>query len=210
MSQSQTGASVGMAAASPRYTTGAIILHWLIAVLLLTNIGIAWYFNTLHGEAKTPPVQLHKSIGISILILSLVRLGWRLAFPPPRAPAHFRGWQKLLSEVVHVGLYVVMIGMPLSGWIFSSASPLIRVYPITLFNVVPWPAIGPLTSLPHDQMKAVHGVFTGVHEWLAKGAYVLIALHVAGALKHQFIDRDGMTGRMIPFLARRPSVGALP
>ncbi len=80
--------------------------------------------------------------------MSLVRLGWRLAFPPPRAPAHFRGWQKLLSEVVHVGFYGVIIGMPLSGWIFSSASPLIRVYPITLFNVVPWPAIGP------DQLAA--------------------------------------------------------
>ncbi len=59
-------------------------------------------------------------------------------------------------------------------------------------------------------MKAVHGVFTGVHEWLAKGAYVLLVLHVAGALKHQFIDRDGMAGRMIPFLARRPSAEALP
>ena len=209
MTQSQTAAVAGMTAAPPRYHAGAIILHWLIAVLLLSNIGIAWYFNTLHGDVKIPPVQLHKSIGITILILSVVRLGWRLAYPPPRAPAYFRGWQKRLSEVVHVGLYVVMIGMPLSGWIFSSASPLIRVYPITLFNIVPWPAIGPLTDLPHDQMKAVHGVFTGVHEWLAKGAYGLIVLHVAGALKHQFIDRDGMAGRMIPFLARRPVPGGL-
>jgi cytochrome b561 len=204
MSDSQIGAPT----APPRYNTGAVVLHWLIAVLLLSNIGIAWYFNTLHGDAKVPPIQLHKSIGITVLVLSFARLGWRLAFPPPRVPAYFRGWQRLLSEIVHVGLYVVMIGLPLSGWVFSSASPLIRIYPITLFNVLPWPAIGPLTTLPHDQMKAVHGVFIAMHHWLAKGAYVLIVLHVAGALKHQFVDRDGMAGRMIPFLNRRPSLGA--
>jgi len=189
----------------PRYNTGAIILHWLIAALLLTNIGVAWWFNTLHGDAKTAPVLLHRSIGITVLVLSLVRLGWRLAFPPPRSPAHFRGWPKILAETVHAGFYVVMIGLPLSGWIFSSASPLIQTRPIILFNVVPWPAIGPLTTLPHDQMKAVHGVFTNVHGWLAKAAYVLIVLHVGGALKHQVIDRDGMPGRMIPFLSRRPT-----
>jgi cytochrome b561 len=197
---SAQGSRVGV---QPRYTAGAILLHWLIAAMLITNIGIAWYFNTLHGAAKVAPVQLHKSIGITILILSLIRLGWRLAFPPPPTPPWFGGWQKALAESVHVLFYVVMIGMPLSGWIFSSASPLIRVFPITLYGVIPWPAIGPLTTLPHDQMKAVHGVFLTVHETLAKGAYLLIVLHVSGVLKHQFFDRDGMPGRMIPFLSRR-------
>jgi cytochrome b561 len=188
-----------------RYSAGAIMLHWLIAALLLTNIGIAWYFNTLHGDAKIAPVQLHKSIGITILVLSLIRLAWRLFNPPPPPPADFRGWQRILAETVHIGFYVIMIGMPLSGWIFSSASPLIRIFPITLYGVVPWPTIGPLASLPPSQMKAVHDTFVAVHGWLAKGAYVLLGLHVAGALKHQFVDRDGMTGRMIPFLSRRPA-----
>ena len=130
--------------ANERYSATAMLLHWLIAALLIGNISIAWYFNTLHGEAKIEPVQLHKSIGITVLILSLLRLGWRLAAPPPLLPDYFRGWQRSLSRVVHFGFYLVMIGMPLSGWAFSSASPLIRVYPITLFHLVPWPTIEPL------------------------------------------------------------------
>ena len=202
-----TPASPG--ALGERYSAVAIILHWLIAALLLSNIAIAWYFGTLHGEAKTVPVQLHKSIGITVLILSLARLAWRLAVRPPHMPAFFSGWERLLSQVVHVLFYVVMIGMPLSGWAFSSASPLIKVFPITLFNVVPWPTIAPLANLPHDQMKTAHAVFLKTHMLLAWLAYGLIALHVAGALKHQFINRDGMAGRMIPFLRRRPSGGVV-
>jgi cytochrome b561 len=190
--------------ASRRYNVGAITLHWIIAVLILTNIGIAWYFNTLPGPAKSAPIGLHKSIGITVLLLSLVRLGWRLAFPPPRPPASFRGWERVLAETVHVLFYVVMIGLPLSGWIFNSAATPDKLHPIVLYNTVPWPTIKPLTTLPAGQMKAVHGAFTATHGLLAKLAYALIVLHVAGVLKHLFISRDGMAGRMIPFLRSPP------
>ena len=112
-------------------------------------------------------------------------------------------WERLAAGTVYVLFYVVMIGMPLSGWAMSSASPLIRVFPITLFNLVPWPAMTFLTNLPHDQMKAAHGAFTATHHLLVKLTYGLVVLHVLGALKHQFISRDGVVGRMIPFLQRR-------
>ena len=135
-----------------RYGVVAMSLHWIIAALILTNIGIAWYFNTLHGDAKVAPVQLHMSIGITVLILSLLRLAWRLINPQPPLHAELRGWQLILAEAVHVGFYVIMLGMPLSGWIFSSASPLIRIFPITLYGVVPWPTIAPLANLPPDLM----------------------------------------------------------
>jgi cytochrome b561 len=197
------------ATSTARYGVVAMSLHWIIAALILANIGIAWYFNTLHGDAKVTPVQWHKSIGITVLILSVLRLAWRLVNPPPPLPPRFRGWQRVLAETVHAGFYVIMLGMPLSGWIFSSASPLIRIFPITLYGVAPWPTITPLANLPPDQMKQVHHVFVAVHEWLAKGAYALIVLHVAGALKHQFVDHDSLPGRMIPFLGRRAQ-GALP
>jgi len=186
-----------------RYNVGAIVFHWLIAALILGNIGLAWWFNTLHGDAKVPPVQLHKSIGITVLILSLLRFGWRLVVRRPPLPEEMRGWEKLLAQAVHVGFYVIMLGMPLTGWAFSSASPLIKVYPITLFNVVPWPTLTPLANLPHDQMKQAHALFLGAHAWLAKAAYVLVALHIAGALKHQFISNDDVVARMIPFLKLR-------
>lgn len=188
-----------------RYNTGSIILHWLIAALILGNIGLAWWFNTLHGDVKIAPVQLHKSIGITVLILSSLRLAWRLTTPAPPLPAEMRGWERWLARAVHVGFYVVMLGMPLTGWAFSSASPLIKIYPITLFNLIPWPTLAPLASLPHDQMKQAHDLFLAAHEWLAKAAYALVALHLAGALKHQFISNDDVVAKMVPFLKTRRS-----
>lgn len=192
-----------MAIAQRRYSSVAILLHWTIALLIIGNIGVAWYFNTLPGPAKIEPVQLHKSIGITVLCLSVFRLAWRLAAPAPKLPDYVTGWERWLAQAVHVGFYVVMLGSPLTGWALTSASPLIHVFPIVLFHVVPWPAIGPLTSLPHDQMKQVHGAFTAAHGLLAKLAYGLIVLHVGGALKHQFISRDDVLARMVPFLRFR-------
>ena len=191
-----------------RYNTGAIVLHWIMALLVLTNIGLAWYFNTLHGEAKTAPVQLHKSIGITVLVLTLIRLGWRLAVRHPPLPDYVKGWEKALAKTVQALFYVVLIGLPLTVWAFTSASPLIHIFPIVLYNVIPWPTLPILSTLPHDQMKAAHSLFLTGHGLLAKLAYVLIVLHVAGALKHQFINNDDVVARMIPFLRRRKTVEA--
>jgi cytochrome b561 len=191
-----------------RYNAGAIALHWIIALLILTNIGLAWWFNTLHGQAKIEPVQLHKSIGITVLLLSTLRLGWRLAVPAPKLPTYVHGWERGLAHTVQALFYVVMFGMPLTGWAFSSATPLIKVFPIVLFHVIPWPTLTPLANLPHDQMKHAHSLFLTAHGLLAKLAYVLIVLHVAGALKHQFISNDDVVARMIPFLRRRKSAEA--
>ncbi len=183
-----------------RYNGVAMSMHWIIAVLLITNIALAWYFNTLNGAAKIPPVQLHKSIGITVLILSVLRLAWRFVSPPPALPPTVTGWERMAALTVYALFYLVMIGMPLTGWALSSASPLIMVYPIKLYGVVPWPAIGYLTHLPHDQMKSAHQIFVGLHGLGAKLAYALIGLHVLAAARHWLILRDGVAGRMIPFL----------
>jgi cytochrome b561 len=186
-----------------RYNAVAMSLHWLIAALLITNIGLAWYFNTLTGLPKVAPTQLHKSIGITILILSLMRLAWRFIAPPPALPASVVGWERWAAGAVYVLFYVVMIGMPLTGWAMISASKLIHIYPITLFGLVPWPAMSPLTTLPAAQMHSAHAAFLTAHGLLAKLAYGLIVLHVAAALRHQFIRRDDVAARMIPFLKGR-------
>lgn len=192
-----------------RYSAGAIAFHWTIAVLLIANIAIAWWFNTLHGSDKIEPVQWHKSIGITVLVLSVARLAWRIFVKPPPMAETLRGWERGMAEVVHMLFYIVMIGMPLTGWAFTSASPLIHVFPIVLYHVIPWPTMTTLSNLPRDQMKAAHDVFLTSHQLLAKLAYGLIALHVAGALKHQFIDRDTTLARMIPFLKHhRPAEAA--
>jgi cytochrome b561 len=175
-------------------------LHWLIAALILTNIGLAWYFNTLTGLPKIPPVQLHKSFGITILLLSLARLAWRIVSPPPPLPSSLQPWERLAAGTVYVLFYVVMIGMPLSGWALTSASPFIRLEPIKLFGIIHWPAIEPLTHLPPAEMKQTQNAFITVHGLLADLAYGLIVLHVAAALRHLVLLRDGVMARMAPFL----------
>jgi len=175
-------------------------LHWLIAALIICNILIAWYFNTLTGSIKIPPVQLHKSIGITVLILSLARLAWRFISPPPPLPTSVTGWQRPVANVTYILFYVIMLGLPLSGWALSSASQIIRVYPITLYGVVPWPTIEPLAQLPPDAMKATHRVFVLIHGLLGKLTYGLIVLHVAAALRHLVLLRDDVVSRMVPFL----------
>ena len=191
--------------ATSRYNGLAMSLHWLIAALLVTNIGLAWYFDDLKGLAKIPPVQLHKSIGITVLLLSLIRLVWRFMAPPPPLPRSVEGWARIAAGAAYVLFYVVMIGMPLSGWALSSASVIIRFKPITLYGLIPWPTIAPLAHLPPDQMKAAHDAFVNVHESLAYLAYGLIVLHVGAALRHLFLLRDGVMGRMVPFL-RAPAL----
>ncbi|HEY2481558.1 MAG TPA: cytochrome b, partial [Caulobacteraceae bacterium] len=179
-------------------------LHWLIAFLILTNIPLAWYFNTLHGLAKVGPTQIHKSIGITVLALSVLRLGWRFVAPHPPLPASVTGWERAAAYTVYALFYVVMIGMPLTGWAMVSASKLITVYPITWFGLFQVPAIGPLTTLPAEQMHQAKHFFENAHGLGAKLAYALIVLHVGAALRHQFIKRDGVVWRMLPFM-RRPA-----
>jgi cytochrome b561 len=191
-----------MSTPKDRYSGVAILLHWIIAALILGNIGLAWWFNTQHGMARVGAIGLHQSLGLSVLVLSVARLAWRLAVPAPKLPAYVRGPERLLAQATHVGFYMVMLGMPLTGWALRSASSFVHILPIRLF-VIPWPVIGPLAHLPPDQAHAAERSFEAAHGLLAKLAYVLVALHVAGALKHQFISRDDVVARMIPFLKRR-------
>ena len=176
------------AQARSRYSTVAIVLHWLIAAAIVFQVIIAWRM----GGGRTPEgfalVQLHKSIGITVLLLSLARLAWRLTHRPPPPPAGMAAWEKALAKVAHVGLYVIMIGLPITGWIMVSASR-IQV-PTLLYGVVPWPHLPGLAHLAEPAKSAWHGFGETGHEVLAWGAYVLVALHVAGALKHQLLSKD--------------------
>jgi cytochrome b561/polyisoprenoid-binding protein YceI len=176
-----------------RYSTVAIVLHWLIAAALIFQVLVAWRMHDLKTPLGFALTQLHKSVGITVLLLSLARLGWRLANPPPPEPAGLAGWEQLLSKVVHIGLYVIMIGMPITGWIMVSAS---RIdIPTLLYGVVPWPHL-PVAHLEPAAKAVWRGFGHESHEWLAYGAYALIVLHVAGAMKHQLFDRN------VPVLSR--------
>jgi cytochrome b561 len=187
------------AASERRYAAVAIGLHWLIAALIAANILIAWGFEDLKGLAKFNQMQLHKSVGITVLILSLGRLGWRLTHRPPPLPAHMPRWEKIAAHAVHWGFYVIMIGLPVTGWIIVSASP--SNIPTLLYQTIPWPHLEFVHGLPMADRKGIDEAMEETHELLGKLTYALIVLHVAAALKHQFWNKDGLIWRMAPFAA---------
>jgi cytochrome b561/polyisoprenoid-binding protein YceI len=187
---------MSQAARAERYSALAILLHWTIAALIVLQIVLSGRM-----EGKTPEafavVQFHKSIGITVLLLSLVRLGWRLIHPPPPEPATLARWERILSQVVHWAFYAVMIGMPVTGWIMVSASRI--EIPTLLYGAIPWPHIPGLAELAPAPKKLWHDTALVAHHTIIKGAYGLIALHVAGALKHQLFRRDEpVLSRMAP------------
>jgi len=185
-----------MAISPTRYSTVAIILHWTIAAAIGFQILVAWRFHDLHTPQAFALTQLHKSIGITVLLLSVVRLGWRVAYNPPE-PEGLGRWEHVLSKAVHFGFYGIMIGMPLTGWIMVSTSK--TAIPTLLYGAIPWPHVPGLATAPAAAKHAWHAFGTTGHEVLAWGAYGLILLHVAGALKHQLFDRETpVLARMAP------------
>ncbi|EQB07855.1 polyisoprenoid-binding protein [Sphingobium quisquiliarum P25] len=172
-----------------RYSLIAIFLHWTIAALLAFQISVGWALEDL-GARGFSLYQLHKSIGISILVLTLIRIGVRIWKPRP-APVE-GGWQGALAKAVHGGLYAFMLGAPLTGWALVSTAR-VKV-PTLIFGVIPLPHL-PLPASAHEWAEGGHGLLA----WLG---IALFLLHVAGALRHHFLLRDGLLWRMMP--ARSP------
>lgn len=174
------------AGGTTRYTRVAVALHWTIAVLIVANLTI----GLLHDSVLPGAIPLHKSIGMLVLALSVVRLGWRLTHRPPPLPATVKRWEKGLAHAVHWLLYALMILMPLSGWVFTSASP--KRHPLDFFGLFPLP------MFPVAQDKQVSNVVAERHEQLAWLMIALLVLHVGAALKHRIVDRDRTLDRMLP------------
>lgn len=183
-----------------RYTTVAIVLHWTIAALIVANLYLGWRMGFLKGLAQFNLFQLHKSIGVTILLLSVLRLAWRLVNPPPAPPPALEPWEKAASSAVHWAFYGIMIGMPLSGWIVVSTSPL--NIPTLLYHLVPWPHFPGVHDLADPARKAVNRAFDITHVTLAFGSLVLLALHVGAVAKHELVDRKPVLPRMLPFVGR--------
>lgn len=168
-----------------RYSRIAIFLHWAIAALLAFQISVGWALEDL-GARGFSLYQLHKSIGISVLALTLARVAVRYWKPRP-APAE-GGWQGILAKAVHGGLYIFMVGAPLTGWALVSTAK-VKV-PTLIFGLIP---------LPHLPLPmSVHGLAENGHGLLAWVGIALLLLHVAGALRHHFLIGDGLLWRMMP------------
>lgn len=176
-----------------RYGTVAIVLHWLIAGLVLTNIALGLSFaNTPEAQSGVSALpQWHKSIGLTVLLLSLARLGWRLSHNAPALTGPFSA----LARAVHILFYVLLIATPLAGWALVSVSP--RNITTIYFHLFSWPHIGFLHAIPIAARRHDISTFVTIHNSLAFSALGLIVLHVVGALYHQLRGDDTMR-RMLP------------
>lgn len=181
-----------------RYTKTAIVFHWLIAALVILNVALAWIWPSLADANVRPAIDLHKSVGITVLGLAIMRLLWRLSHTPPALPRGYAKWEVTTSHITHWLLYVVIFAMPLTGWIMDSAYKDAATHPMYWFGLFQWPRLGFIMALDPATKKAVHDNFGEAHGLIAYAVYTLFALHVAGALKHQWLDGTKELQRMWP------------
>ena len=182
------------------YSKTAMALHWLIAAALAFQFGLGEAFEHLpRGKLLFDTAQFHKSIGITILILTLVRVAVRFTKPRP-APMGDQGWAERLASITHMGLYAFMLLAPLSGWIMTTASKF--AIPTYLFNVIPWPDFPFISGMEAASKHNLHEVAKTAHEVIGKLGIALFVLHVIGALRHQFLLKEALIERMVPVQKR--------
>lgn len=176
-----------------RYTKVAIVLHWTIALMIIGLVVFGLLMTREWVPNRFAMYQWHKSIGITVLVLSVLRLIWRLTHRPPALPTALPRWQRTASHATHGLFYALMIAMPLLGWAMVSASEL--PIPTVLYGLIGLPDMPGIT-----ESDAVAGRFQLLHEIGAKLFIALIVLHIAAALKHHFKDRDDILSRMAPWV----------
>lgn len=205
---------VDEAAARLRYSRGAIILHWTIAALILYNLTT----GLLHDVLPRGAFQFHVSSGITILVLTVLRIVWRLTHrPPPMLP--MAAWEKGLAHLVHFCLYLAMLAAPLTGWAMISAhvdkprpaaeGAALSAQPASppkprqtmIWGVIPLPKLAPITNIGNGpdgaaKLKEAHETFEERHELVGWTFLFLLVLHIAGALKHELIDKRRQLARM--------------
>lgn len=179
-----------------RYTSLAISLHWLVAIGIVLNVFLALTWEYYPDESVRPAINLHKSVGITVLGLAIMRLLWRLTHRPPALHSGYQKWEVQLSHITHFLLYAIIFAMPLTGWIMDSAWEKAAENPMFLFGAFEWPRIGFIMAMDPATKKSIHDIFGEAHEYIAFVLYALVFLHIAGALKHQYLDKQRELQRM--------------
>jgi cytochrome b561 len=179
-------------AAAARYSLTAIVLHWVLGLTILGMFGIGLYMTDLpFSPTKLKLYNWHKWAGITVLVLSAVRLLWRVTHRPPALPDAIAqampAWQRWAHHGTHHALYALFFLVPLIGWAYSSAAG----FPVVVFGVLSLPDFVPVD-------KALAEMIKPLHEFSAFALIGLAGLHIAAALKHQWIDKDGLLNRMLP------------
>lgn len=175
-----------------RYTRTAIFLHWLVALGLIGTFALGFYMKGLAlSPDKLKLYAWHKWAGMTLLVLIVVRLAWRLSHPAPELPISMKPMERLLAHAGHWLLYALMLAIPVSGWLMSSA----QGFQVVWFGVVPLPDLVPKNAALGDLFKDVHVVLNYT---------MLITLigHIGAALQHHFIKKDTVLTRMLPFAGK--------
>jgi cytochrome b561 len=172
-----------------RYTTTAIALHWLIAALIIGTFTLGLVMTDIPGFSPTKLryYAWHKWAGVTVLLLAVLRLLWRLKNRPPALPQTMPAWQRGAAHGLHHLLYVLIFAVPLSGYFYTLAAG----FPVVYFGLFQLPVLIAKNPALADTLKIVH-------YWLTMLLAALVTLHVLAALKHQMIDRDGTMRRMLP------------
>ena len=173
-----------------RYTNVAIVFHWLIALLIIGSFTMGLVMTDMPGltPTKLKYYSWHKWAGVTILLLATLRLLWRLTHAAPAYPNSMPAWQKTSANALHGLLYVLMLAVPLSGYFYTLSAG----FPVVYFGLFELPVL-------IAKNEALKPVLKEVHFWLNMVLAGMVGLHVAAALKHLFIDRDGIVKRMLPF-----------
>jgi cytochrome b561 len=171
-----------------RWGSVAQILHWLIVALIIVQVILALMAAQLHGMPKLAMLARHKSVGITILMLAVVRLLWRLVNPTPPLPLTLKPYERFLANFTHAALYFLIFAMPLTGWIMTSA----RGFPVSWFNLFQLPDLV-------AKNRPLYEAMVETHEALAWTLGAVALLHLLGALKHHFVMKDTVLRRMLPF-----------
>lgn len=175
--------------AAPRYGAAAQLFHWTIAALIVVQFALAWSFDDLpNGLRKLKLIALHKSFGMTILMLAVLRLLWRLGHAPPPLPAGMSPLERRLARASHAALYTLIFVMPLTGWLMSSA----KHYSVSWFNLFTWPDLIGKNETAFEVLRTTHDV-------LSNCLLALAVLHLLAAFKHHFWNHDDVLVRMLPF-----------
>ena len=173
----------------PHYTRVAIAFHWILTVLILMNFVLVWSAEDAPKAKEAQLVGYHMANGMLILFLTVLRIIWRFMNPPPPFEDTLKAWEVALAKVVHILFYFLMLAIPLVGWIMVSAFS--GGHGVGFFGLFEIP------GLPLQKNQDTAGALHEVHELLAILMLLLFVLHVAAALKHQFVDRDATMRRML-------------
>lgn len=178
---------------SSHYTRTAIGLHWIMALLIIAAFGLGWFMTDIPGFSmmKLKYYSWHKWLGVTVFMLAVIRVLWRMLNPPPALDASISRIQQLAAHILHWILYFLIFAVPLSGYFYSLAAG----FPVVYLGIIPLPVLIQADFQLAESLKELHEILTYCMA-------ILVLAHVAAALKHHVIDRDNTLSRMLPFLRK--------